>query len=450
LRQKPAPHQKGFHYLATAIFFVVALLAFVVVSPAAPRTASSVGHAKFQPELPIAAAFFYPWYPSHWASGGTFPITNYTPELGFYSSIDESVIREQLSMAEQAHLEAFISSWWGTGEESDLALQHILSVTEESDSRMRWAAYYEPEGYDDPAASEIAQHLNYLAAVAFDSPAYLRVDDKPVLFVYDSGGGQCSLVDRWLEAEQQSGVDVYLVLKVLQGYSSCESQPDSWHEYNPIAPAYDHSPHSVSISPGFWKFGSQPLFLLDLEFFELAVQWMVETDASWQLITTWNEWIEGTTIEPSLEYGWDYIDVLCLHLPGPTPCKTSTPTPTPSTTPSPTATSATPPSSGFPPQGPTATGAPSPAPAPARHGDVDCDNDVDSVDALQLLSGIASGSLAQPPSCIADASPLSGYVLGDVDCDGAITPSDGLMILRFVAGLPMEQSPACPVIAEYV
>ena len=452
MRQRPVAHQERFRYLVAAIFFVVALLAIVVASPTAPRTASSAGQATFQPELPIAAAFFYPWYPSHWAAGGTFPITNYTPELGFYSSTDETVIREQLSMAEQAHLEAFISSWWGPGEESDLALQQILSVTEESASPMRWAAYYEPEGYGDPAASAIAQHLSHLAAVAFDSPAYLRVDDKPVLFVYDSGGGQCSLVDRWLEAEQQSGVDVYLVLKVLQGYSSCGSQPDAWHEYNPIAPAYDHSPHSVSISPGFWKFGSQPLFLLDLEFFELAVRWMVETNASWQLITTWNEWIEGTTIEPSLEYGWDYIDVLCRHLPGTTPCTIATPTPTPST-PSPTPTNVPAPS-GFPSNGPSATPAPTVTPvdgqAPALHGDLDCDGDVDPVDALQLLGGIARGSPVQPPSCMADTAPLSGHVPGDVDCDGAVKPADGLMILRYVAGLPVEQGPACPAIAEVI
>jgi len=33
----------------------------------------------------------------------------------------------------------------------------------------------------------------------------------------------------------------------------------------------------------------------------------------WALICTWNEWHEGSEIEPSLEYGYQYINLTTHH-----------------------------------------------------------------------------------------------------------------------------------------
>ncbi len=58
-------------------------------------------------------------------------------------------------------------------------------------------------------------------------------------------------------------------------------------------------------------------------------------------------------------------------------------------------------------------------------GDVDCDGDVDTVDALQVLRHTAG--LSTTAGCIATA--------GDTDCDGDQDSVDALNIMRFVAGL---------------
>ena len=288
-----------------------------------PAPGTSGVDPSFQPAPPIQAAFFYPWFPNAWTQGGTFPYTNYSPSLGFYNSAGDSTIDRQLELARQAHIEAFIASWWGQGHHTDAALQHILGRTERSGSPypgLRWAIYYEEEGYSDPSASQITADLKYLAGTAFSHPAYLEVNGRPVVFVWASGGDGSGMAARWAQAKAQFP-NVYVVLKVFSGYSTDPNQPDSWHQYGP-ASAYDSQvPYSATVSPGFWKKGeATPRLVRDLTRFEADVQRMAASGAFWQLITTWNEWGEGTSVEPAAQFGNSYLDILCRRLPGKDPC----------------------------------------------------------------------------------------------------------------------------------
>jgi len=302
----------------------------------------------FQPQPPIQAAFFYPWFPQAWKQSNIYPYTNYTPALGFYSSTDDATIDQQLRLAAQAHLEAFISSWWGQGHHTDTAFQYILNRSERSDSpypNLRWAIYYENESQGDPTVEQIVSDLQYLADKAFSHVGYLRVNGKPVVFVYANSLDSCGMADRWVQAKAQFGGGVYIVLKVFSGYRNCASQPDAWHQYAPAKNYDSQLPWSISVSPGFWKVGEQPRLPRDPIRFESDVQKMAASGAFWQLVTTWSEWGEGTSVEPATEFGNTYLDILCRDLPGaasctvdPAPTGTPTATPTASPTPTPTAT----------------------------------------------------------------------------------------------------------------
>ncbi len=113
------------------------------------------------------------------------------------------------------------------------------------------------------------------------------------------------------------------------------------------------------------------------------------------------------------------------HTPTPSPTDTPTPTPTESPTPMPTAT---------PTPTPSPSPSPSPTPRPVACGDVDCDYDVDSVDALGVLRYVTQLS---EPECID-----KGYT----NCDGFINSVDALFILRFVAQIPSGGGDGCPII----
>ncbi len=325
---------------------------------------------------PVRAAFFYPWFPNAWAQQGFDPFTNYTPTFGFYDSQDDAIIDQQLALADRANLDAFISSWWGPGHHTDAAIQHILDRTNAIGSSVDWALYYEEEGQSDPSVAEIEEDLRYMKANIFNKPSYMKIQGKPVLFVYADGDGS-NMAARWAQA-RIIHPDVYLVLKVFSGYRTDPNQPDSWHQYGPAVSYDDQTPNSVSVSPGFWKKGDGVRLVRDLARFESDVDRMVNSGAFWHLITTWNEWGEGTQIEPDEEFGNDYIDVLCRAggecegQPTPTPLPTSTPTVT--NTPLPTIT-------------------PGPSPTPGASvtlvgaGDIStCDNDGDEATALLLDS----------------------------------------------------------------
>ena len=261
---------------------------------------SSTGNS--QPASPIRAAFYYPWFPSAWDQGGVDPFTNFTPSLGRYDTKDEAVIDEQLTLARDAGIEAFISSWWGAGHHTDKALETLLRRTTQDGSPnpdLRWAIYYEEEGQLDPGSASIAEDLRYLQSRYFALPGYLRVDGKPVVFVWADPDDAQGMVDRWAAAEREFGEDVFVVLKVFNGYQSASNQPDSWHQYAPASPYSEHLPHSVAISPGFWLVGENSRLDRDLSRFASDVERMNQSGAFWHLITSWNEWGEGTAVEPA-------------------------------------------------------------------------------------------------------------------------------------------------------
>ncbi len=100
---------------------------------------------------------------------------------------------------------------------------------------------------------------------------------------------------------------------------------------------------------------------------------------------------------------------------------------------------------------PTATPTPTPTPAPTplalTQGNIDCDPDVDSVDALKVQRHVAGLSVSQQRGCPAIGSDVA-FLFGDVDCDNDIDAADALNILRFVAGLSVSQTEPCSDIGD--
>ena len=118
---------------------------------------------------------------------------------------------------------------------------------------------------------------------------------------------------------------------------------------------------------------------------------------------------------------------------------TVTPTPINSITPTPTTTS---------------TATPTPI-ANALWGDDDCDGDADAVDALKNLQHVAALPFTQSDPCFPLGDPVSvtptgpvQRLWGDVDCDNDVDAVDALAILRKVAALSVNQQPGCPEIGS--
>ncbi len=214
-----------------------------------------------------------------------------------------ALLYRQFEKMEQAKLEVAVSSWWGQGHKTDTSFAHIVKdVMNRGDNpypNLRWTIYYEPEGYGDPSPSEIASDLNYISTNYANQRSILRIDGKPVIFVWADAQDGAAMAARWSEANLQATQPFYIVLKIFSGYRDISPQPDSWHQYGPASRYSEHSPYSSVVSPGFWlDDGSAPRLSRNLDEFRTAVTSMVAADATWKMVTTWNEWGEGTSVEP--------------------------------------------------------------------------------------------------------------------------------------------------------
>ena len=288
----------------------------VTTSPPAPD---------FQPSAPYYATFLYPWYKnaatdgsySYWQDEeNTPPVTwfgHYLPDLDpskfdptseLYSSFDYSTFKWQVSKIAEARQEVAIASWFGQGTKQDVAIARYLNdFMKRADNpypNLRFALYYEHEGFADPSVAELVTDLAYIKNKYAGSPYFLRVNGKPVVFVYGDATDGPATSKRWKDVNAQLGNALYYVLKVYPGYETDPNQPSSWHQYAPAGRSGRHGGYSAFVSPGFWKDAAGETVRLgrDLSAFRSAVSEMVAADTTWKLVETWNEWGEGSSVEP--------------------------------------------------------------------------------------------------------------------------------------------------------
>lgn len=337
----------------------------------------------FQPSAPYYGAFFYMWSKnpntdnqwSYWTDNGNSPPTTwfshylpdpnpttFDPANELYSGNNYDIWKWQVSKMAEAKLEFGIASWWGPGTREDTVFNNIInSFMGRADNpykNLRWAVYYEDEGFADPDVATLVNDLTYIKSKYSQSPYVLKVSGKPVVFVY-AGANDVpgTMTSRWKTANAQLGNYFYVVLKVFPGYQTDANQPDSWHQYAPAVRSGSQVPDAYFVSPGFWLDGTAERLARNPAEFETAVRAMVAANAKWKLVETWNEWGEGTSVEPGTptkidtsghevqdqagyQFGNTYIDILNRNLPslekgsgssGPTPSTpvaTSTPNPT--------------------------------------------------------------------------------------------------------------------------
>jgi hypothetical protein len=277
---------------------------------AASRTAYvTVNVAAQVKPAPLRLTFYYPWFPD----GLDHPGSNYHPSDGAYSTADPAEDAKQVSEMRYAGLNGAVFSWEGQTDPFSLRLPTELAAAH--GTPFKWSVYYELEGQGNPTVAQITSDLNFLYTNYASDPNWLRINNKPVIFVWPDASDGCAMLARWAAANV--GHRWYVVQKEFyaQPYRSCANQPDAWHEYAP-ANRTAVTPWSYSVSPGFWRKGAAaPQLARSVAAFDTAVKAMKASGSQFELVTTWNEWIEGTAIESAQEWATPdgygaYVDVL--------------------------------------------------------------------------------------------------------------------------------------------
>jgi glycoprotein endo-alpha-1,2-mannosidase len=136
---------------------LLSLLLLAALAGALPSLA-----AAGTPRAPRASIFFYPWYGTpgldgaylHWGQNGHAPpgevASAFYPARGLYSSGDAHVLAAQMREIRSAGLDEIITSWWGWGSLEDLRLQAVLTAARANGLTV--AVHIEPYGGRTPTS----------------------------------------------------------------------------------------------------------------------------------------------------------------------------------------------------------------------------------------------------------------------------------------------------------
>lgn len=180
-------------------------------------------------EKPLVSAYYYPWYDAdgrHWKEGFPARGTDGAPALGEYSSRSEEIIRQHISWSKEFGISNWICSWWGPDSwENQTLREHILPALNGGSPPLTFCILYESQGllelnkneqidFNAEKTERFAGHFTFLAKNYFDHPAYLRIDGKPVVYLYlsrtYSGEWEKALL-RAREVVAAMGATLYLV-----------------------------------------------------------------------------------------------------------------------------------------------------------------------------------------------------------------------------------------------
>ena len=304
---------------------------------------------------PLVGAYYYPWYEvDRWTRE---PVTH-TPALGWYSSDDPKIAAAHVEQAREAGLDFFVVSWLSLdGREGRNFARTLLPACERAG--FRFALLYEtplalglpagkpidletvlPDGVK--AADRFVEHFDQIAAAYLAHPQQLRLAGRPVIVIYlvrdlvNAGPALTTVRERL----RRRGIEPHLVadavywapperldwkllgdhfqavtaynmyfrpdfLAAVRGQFAAADRAARAHGLRlvPTAmPGYDDTPlrgmERVTINRRRGQFYRDS--------WQVAAEF-VGPDQPLLLVTSFNEWHEGTEIEPSTEFGEAYL-----------------------------------------------------------------------------------------------------------------------------------------------
>ena len=336
------------HLLTAPLGCVLFLFAF---STDAPATDASSPERRWTNVPREALAFYYGWYGNpeasqrwyHWnnvdPSRKHIDESTHYPALGAYDSHDPKVIETHFREAKQAGLTGFIVSWWAKADFHDQGIPLMLAAA--GKYGMKITVYYETvPPRDKPTVEGAVDDLTYLVEKYGSHPAWLKVQNKPAIFVYGRAIGQLKL-DGWanvisaFNAKNPHGA-VFIGDQISPRAAAIF---DGIHTYNPTGSTKGKSPDEIrswakttfpewvktagperiaciTIIPGYddsvQPSRQPPRPVTDRHNGETyRVMWheAIAANPDWILVTSWNEWHEGSEIEPSREYGERLLEI---------------------------------------------------------------------------------------------------------------------------------------------
>lgn len=158
-------------------------------------TPDSQARIEARPGEPVVGVYYYPWYrkpgdssKNQWRQAMRLRLKPaQEPLAGLYDSRDPAVIGEHIQQSVRGGIDFWAVSWWGPNSKTDIAFKDYLLKHPEA-NKLRYAVLYESTGrlgtFAKPDYRHWLKDLAYIQKTYFDHPQYLKVNRKPVVFVY--------------------------------------------------------------------------------------------------------------------------------------------------------------------------------------------------------------------------------------------------------------------------
>ena len=168
-------------------------------------------------------AYYYGWYDEgHRAALGYLgphlrePLE---PALGAYDSLDPDVVNTHVRWASQYGIDFFIISWNAAGNPADRqARELLLPALEQSEVRqapvIETLAYRDIDLFNPEHRAQLNAEVRYVAEAYLGHPTAMRVDGRPLLFLYTTRRLEGDVVGWIAEVREQLamlGIDPYIV-----------------------------------------------------------------------------------------------------------------------------------------------------------------------------------------------------------------------------------------------
>jgi len=282
------------------------------------------------------------WKDTTWNGAGAFAGgddigANYYPELGCYSSNDPKIIAQHFKLMRKAKIGVCVISWWGKNSFGDKSIQKYLQIAQEYGIKI--AFHIEPF-YG--SIEELREQLEYIYYQYSSHPAIFKSKNKPLFYMYDSyklsskdwskllkPKGDLSIRNTPLDATMiglwvgkndgkffvKSGFDGFYTYFATDGFVY-GSTTSNWQHLSHFAKKHDLI-FIPSVGPGYIDTRIRPWndkntrSRGDGTYYEKMFSSAAKLNPDYISITSFNEWHEGTQIEPAIPksiYDYTYED----------------------------------------------------------------------------------------------------------------------------------------------
>ena len=280
-------------------------------SPASPALAADDAR-------PVLAYYYAWWDPSN------FDRTMFKPAQA-YNSDDADIIQQHVKEAQSAGIDGFVMSWYGNGDRTDTNLAHLLDIAQKS-------GFHATIHFETPhfwSVDDVMAQLQAFYANRINNPAVVRYQGRPVIFFW-----AVSTYDNATWSYIRSQVDPdHNAVWIADGDQFGVLSGDAWDGISPYAIAWSGNPagqlpswgakaaavapdklYIPPVSPGCNDSAARATTCArdrsDGAYYQATWDGALAANPQWAImVSTFNEWMESTQIEPSVQYGDEYLQI---------------------------------------------------------------------------------------------------------------------------------------------